>query len=425
MTKVEIKNGNITPFGGLFYIFDTFEKEIAGTIDGALGPRGGILAYDYSDIFRSLLATYLTGGECLEDIMQLIPFWKRKYQLPSSDTVARTLKGLAESDTPYVIGDSRYSFNEADRLNDLLIKCLCATGQLHRGDEIDVDFDHQFLATGKPDAKYCYKHFDAYSPGVMTTGGIVIGVEGRDGNTPVKFKQAGTLCRFFLRLIDAGVSVRNFRADCGSFSKEVIEAVAMNCQRFYIRSMSSGDSRAISVETESWEDVRIGDIDCSVSSYVRTDFIRGVPLRVVDQRSPKLDSDGRQAMTLFGPEYVYRTIITNDFENSEKDIILFYNGRGASERVFDELGNDFGWKHLPFSYLRENTVFMIVTAIIRNFFMLLKAKLFRIGFAGLDSSARVKRFVRNFVCVSAKFVKKSRGIVLNLYTDNLFYRRVC
>ncbi|MBQ9175029.1 MAG: hypothetical protein IJ161_14985 [Bacteroidales bacterium] len=234
-----------------------------------MGPRGGILAYYYSDIFRSLLATYLTGGECIEDVMSLISFWKQKYELPSSDTVERTLKDLAESDASYGVGDSSYSFNEAGRLNDLLIKCLCATGQLHRGDEIDVDFDHQFLSTGKPDAKYCYKHFDAYSPGVMTTGGVVIGVEGRDGNTPVKFKQAGTLCRFFLRLMDAGVSVRNFRADCGSFSKEVIEAVMRNCQRFYIRSMSSEDSRSISADSESWEDVRIGDIDCSVCSYVR------------------------------------------------------------------------------------------------------------------------------------------------------------
>ena len=67
---------------------------------------------------------------------------------------------------------------------------------------------------------------------------------------------------------------------------------------------------------------------------------------------------------------------------------------------------------------------MIATAIIRNFFVLLKAKLSRIGFDGLDTSARVKRFVRKFVCVSAKFVKKSRGIVLNQYANNQLYRAV-
>mgnify|MGYP006873012724 CR=1 FL=1 len=49
---------------------------------------------------------------------------------------------------------------------------------------------------------------------------------------PVKFKQECALSRFFLRLMDAGVMVRNFRAECARL--------------------------------ESLEDVCIGDIDCTV-----------------------------------------------------------------------------------------------------------------------------------------------------------------
>ena len=46
----------------------------------------------------------------------------------------------------------------------------------------------------------------------------------------------------------------------------------------------------------------------------------------------------------------------------EKDIITFYNERGASEKNFDIQNNDFGWAHLPFSFMAENMVFMMVTA---------------------------------------------------------------
>ena len=133
MTKVAIKKRKLNPFGGLFYILDSFDKELAGPIDRHLGQRSGLLAYDYSDIFRSLLATYITGGDCLEDVMPLIPFWSRKYPLPSSDTVGRTVGGMASDDITYHAGDSGYAFNTEDTLNELLIRCLCATGQLHRG----------------------------------------------------------------------------------------------------------------------------------------------------------------------------------------------------------------------------------------------------------------------------------------------------
>ena len=34
-----------------------------------------------------------------------------------------------------------------------------------------------------------------------------------------------------------------------------------------------------------------------------------------------------------------------------------YNERGASEKNFDIQNNDFGWSHLPFSFMAENMVF--------------------------------------------------------------------
>ena len=51
--------------------------------------------------------------------------------------------------------------------------------------------------------------------------------------------------------------------------------------------------------------------------------------------------------------------------------ITFYNERGASEKNFDIQNNDFGWSHLPFSFMAENMVFMVVTAMLKNFYLYL------------------------------------------------------
>ena len=74
---------------------------------------------------------------------------------------------------------------------------------------------------------------------------------------------------------------------------------------------------------------------------------------------------------MFGVIYTYRCILTNDWVSTEKDIITFYNGRGASEKNFDIQNNDFGWAHLPFSFMAENMVFMMVTAMLKNFYLYL------------------------------------------------------
>ena len=68
---------------------------------------------------------------------------------------------------------------------------------------------------------------------------------------------------------------------------------------------------------------------------------------------------------MFGVIYTYRCILTNDWLSTEKDIITFYNERGASEKNFDIQNNDFGWSHLPFSFMAENMVFMMVTAMLK------------------------------------------------------------
>jgi len=74
MTKVAIKNENITSFGGIYHIMDVFSKlGFEKLTESVLGRRGSSgKAFSHGSIFGSLFFNYLCGGECLEDINALI-----------------------------------------------------------------------------------------------------------------------------------------------------------------------------------------------------------------------------------------------------------------------------------------------------------------------------------------------------------------
>ena len=232
MTKVAIKNENITSFGGIYHIMDIFSKlGFERLTESVLGKRGSSgKAFCYGSILGSLFFSYLCGGECLEDINVLIGQFRQRPDtlLPGADTVGRGLKELAEKNIVYKseTSDKSYSFNTAQKLNTLLLRMIRRMGLIKVGSHVDLDFDHQFIPAHKFDAKYSYKQDFGYFPGWASIGGIIVGGENRDGNTNVRFHQEDTLHRVMDRVTsELGVVIERFRADCGSFSKEIIQTV--------------------------------------------------------------------------------------------------------------------------------------------------------------------------------------------------------
>ena len=100
-----------------------------------------------------------------------------------------------------------------------------------------------------------------------------------------------------------------------------------------------------------------------------------------------------------------------------------YNERGASEKNFDIQNNDFGWAHLPFSFMAENMVFMMVTAMLKNFYLYLIRHISE-KVKPLKKTSRLKAFILHFVSVPAKWVRTGRQNVLNLYTNKNYYSEV-
>ncbi len=422
--KVQKLNGAVTPFAGISFVNNFFKNSsLDKLIDSELGVRSKLVGYQYSEIIRNLTSTFLAGGDHIEDInsehlkkhLTMIP----DNNVPSPDTVLRGIKELAVNNVNYVSDSGiSYNFNINTKLNRLNIKSLLLTGQLQSGKYYDFDYDNQILANEKYDAKRTYKKTKGYFPGIATIGNKIVYIENRDGNANVKFKQEITLSNAYELLAEQGIKVNRSRMDAGSYAKEIIDVVDKNSKLFYIRANKSGNLFEQIKQITDWQTVEINYVEYQVVSIVFTQFFKDRNYRLVIMRQA---GKSKQIDAFTQDTYTYRSILTNDHISTEKEIIEFYNQRGSSEKTFDIMNNDFGWKHLPFSFLNENAAFMIIMAMIKNFYNFVLEKISKV-FTNITTTTRLKRFIFRFISVAGKWVFQGRRWILKLYTDRPYER---
>lgn len=423
--KIQNFKTSVNPFSGNSLVNYHFNKSgMSNLIDNELGMRVKYVGYQYSEIFRNLSNIFLSGGDVIEDInthfgehLKSIP----GNNVPSADTVLRALKELTTENTSYTSDSGKsYDFNINTRLNKLNIKSLKLTNQLKSGACYDFDYDNQINANNKWDAKKTYKKNKGYLPGIATIGNRIVGIENRDGNANVKFRQEDTLERFYSLLESEGITTNRSRMDAGSYSKKIIDVVDKHSNLFYIRANKSTDLFEKINEISNWETVEINYKNYEVASIPFTQFYEDRNYRLVIMREK---GAGTQLDMFTDDAYIYRSILTNDHKGTEKQVIEYYNARGSSEKIFDEMNNDFGWKHLPFSFLNENCSFMIITAMIKNFYNYFIAMVAEV-FENIKPTTRLKRFVFRFITVAGRWVYQGREWVLRLFTKQPYYQLI-
>ena len=420
MAKISIKSEKITPFGGIFHVREHFSRFVGPVIDKVLGLRCTSFGYQYSEIVGSLSSVYFCGGDCVEDVTShLMPHLSLHPTLRtcSSDTILRGISELSCANTTYTSDTGKvYDFNTATKLNSLLVKVLMNTGQLVAGASYDLDFDHQFIETEKYDAKMTYKKFTGYSPGVAVIGDLIVGIENRDGNANVRFRQQDTLERIFSNLEQNGIRIKRARMDCGSCSRQIVETIEKHSEHFYTRANNCSSLYDCLLALRGWQREEINGIEYGLNSIL-TEKWEGKAYRLVIQRQRRVDGN----LDLWEGEYTYRCILTNDYTSTNREVVEFYNLRGGKERIFDDMNNGFGWARLPKSFMAENTVFLLLTALIRNFYKFLMDRIDAKAF-GLKKTSRIKAFVFKFISVPAKWIRTARHYQLNIYTDNKLYQ---
>ena len=416
--KVQKISTNVSPFAGISFVNNSFnETGISQLIDKELGARVKTVGFSYSDIIKNQFNIFYSGGDCAEDIQTHLGKHLKSIpgnHVPSADTILRGIKELSTQNTSFTSNQGKtYDFNINKQLNTLNIKSLLLTKQLKKDSYYDFDYDNQIIATEKYDAKHTYKHTKGYFPGVATIGNKIVYIENRDGNANVKLEQASTLSRAYNLLKENGIKINRSRMDAGSYSKDIINKVASNSKLFYIRANKCAEIFRQIIEIEKWGTVEINYKIYEVASISFTQFFEEENYRLVIMREK---SDDNQIDMFTGDTYIYRSILTNDWQSTEKEVIEYYNQRGSSEKLFDVMNNDFGWKHLPCSFMNENTVYLIIMAMAKNFFNYFVENVAKY-FEGIFPTTRLKRFIFRFISVAGKWIHTGRQWVLKLFTD--------
>jgi hypothetical protein len=358
-----------------------------------------------------------SGGDCAEDIQTNLKSELSNVlnmKICSADTILRLQKELSLAKETHISANNiTNEFSDNAILNKLNLVILLSTKQLKSGGTYDLDFDNQFIACEKYDAKKGYKMQRGYFPGIATIGKNVLYLENRNGNSNVKFMQEDTLTKVYQLLKSNDIKIKRSRMDCGSFTKAVIKVVEENSELFYIRAQKC---QALTTEikaVQKWKKVTIGSKEFEVASVHYKPFKEDKSYRYAVSREANKTN---QIDVFQGDSFIYRAVITNDNQMSDQEIVFYYNQRGGSERIFDEMNNDFGWGNLPFSYLEENTVYMLITAMCRNFYLYFLEKIAsKINF--IENTFRLKKFIFRFVIVPCKWIKKGGQKTLKLFTD--------
>ena len=410
MIKVQKSNKEVNPFGGLNFI----KREIKASntpnmIDSQLGSRGNRAIYSYSDIFTALFMVFYAGGDVMEDIDENLKDKLNDVEdllVPSPDTIGNGLIELSTEKEIHINSGVIHEYNDNPKLNKLLLTILKELKLIKAGKAYTLDFDHQFIPTGKYDSRTSYKKEDGYFPGIASIDDMPVYIENRNGNSNVKYLQEETLQKTFQALKEEGVEISKFRADAGSYIAKVITLAEKYADTFYIRASKSNYMREEIMSVDKWEQIEINNIILEVASVDYTPFKGDKTYRLVIQRS--VNNDDKQGNLFTNDAKTYRAIITNDTDMSEKEVIEFYNARGTSEKIFDVMNNDFGWSKLPFSFMNQNTVFLIVMAIGKAIYQWVLNGVSKV-FKGLTPTSRLKKFIFKFVIVATKWIKKGRG----------------
>ena len=237
-------------------------------------------------------------------------------------------------------------------------------------------------------------------------------IEGRNGNCSVKTTQLETHKRALGALQEQGIYPKYARMDAGSYIQGVTDYFDSQQMLFFIRANQSQCLLEAASRSEQWQEYTIGYQDMQTTTLAYS--FGHTAHRIVAYRVPNKTG---QINTFTGDAYKYMFIMTNDWEMSDKQVIEFYNQRGASEKVFDIQNNDFNWKCMPHSFLQENTVYLIIMAIAHIVYKWL-IKTFSKHIEGLSPKARLKRFIFRFVNTVAKVTKSGRQQIIALATTN-------
>ena len=417
MIKVIKSSEQIHAQGGIFITHELLKQYgIDKLIDKHLGTRGSGKGYSYSDLTLGLGYSQHCGATCIEDIQHMTETFNNhpEFAMSSPDIVLRMLDEL-KTETIVHISESgvKHEFNSNQPLNDLLQKICIHTKVLSTTEEYTLDYDNTNTFHNKYDAKRTYQNDKGYQPGVGSINNIPIFIEGRNGNSPAKYLMKDTLKQLFELTDMNDIKFTKFRSDSAAYQQDLIEFMENRHVTFYIRMVTCEELRMQIKELTEWKQIEYNYNLIELAEMWYAPFGGEKKYRVIVQRKKNKTA---QLDAFSESVYEYYSIITIDTAGTPQEIYTFYNQRGGtSEDVIDILKNDFNRNHLPCSFLDQNTVFMILSAISYVLTVWMKTIIGK-HIKGITQKGRLKQYMFMFINVAAKWIHSGRQTILKIFS---------
>jgi len=358
--KFERSNDKITPFGGISLLIPLLEKlGIRDYLDKELVHPGSNRGKPPSSKIIPVILSMICGGRSFSDIDKL-----------SFDKVLTYVCGI--EDIPDSSSISRYFSKTESMLNEIAInKTISKLGSLNykivkdalkRENlfSVTLDQDATYSEVYKREAKYCYKHFKAYSSLMCFIGesGYCIDEEFREGNVNAQVGILDQLQRVHKYLKSCGIEVSNVRNDSAGYQAKVFNYCFDTGLTFYIG--GDLDSSVLdginNIPSDSWKiyNNRHGDESDNeeISEFIHCMNETKESFRMIVVRK-QIESENPTVPELLGDKYEYRVIATNSELDAEK-VVHFYNLRGVCEYNIKEAKYGFNLKSFPSGNLSGN-----------------------------------------------------------------------
>ncbi|MEM0999462.1 MAG: IS1380 family transposase [Bacteroidota bacterium] len=419
MLKIKTSPRKISPFSGISFVAHEIEKTgLAKIIDAAWPARHWRSSYSYSRAILALIYGTICGADRLDDYAVLRnKVFDDKIVLPSPVTLGRIMRQKLSVDNQKI---DRFPINFNPTLSKLLLEIALHLNQIKPHTPYTLDYDNTILPCQKEDATFTYKKsVRGYQPGIAFIADIPVYIEGMAGNKPAAMDQVSTMKRCFELLQANNIKIARFRADNASYRAKLLELMENKGIEVFIRATNTLNLFEHITDTFHWDQITLGFTDTfEIASfdYIPFKSSNQTPYRIVTTRRP--EKNGKKHK-ITGKPFIYRSILTNNTTLSNVEVYQFYNRRGAIERNFDVLGNDWNWHKLPFSFLNENTAFMIITAIgLITYKYIVQKFANRVDFVSM--SDRLKRFRYNVISVAGEWKKN----VLTIFDNSRHWEKL-
>jgi hypothetical protein len=411
------------PYIGVAFVIKWVRRlKINKLFDKLFGKRVKQAFFSHGDCFESILLACFTNTKCIEDVdavreyfdvKMLNPEFNRKKNRPkhlvniaSADRTADLCREKYVSDSEIIYSKETknhqrklnhkkrktiiHEINYNPKLNWFLAKVFKTLYKFIIGNEVIAwDIDSVFIDHKKSDATkvfYQGKTHYGYYPLVSALNGLPIYVENRSGRTTSSFGYIPAMKRTWRQLEIIGVKPKYFRSDAAGYQSKVIK----ECEDYGLTYLISARASKFRNIVVNW----IGQSEI-INEHGNTEQKQVGEI-------PHFWAFGKykcKVLVVKGRSTTY--IITNDFYLDPVEAVKLYFQRFHNiEQLFRDLKQDFRFKNLPFSNLKQNTVHLILSSVFYLIFRAFKNFILKQGFYRrklLKQDMKFATFFKNFI----------------------------